>query len=146
MPHLSLPSPRPLVRRATLALLATVLAGTQAAAQRRPNIVFLFSDDHAAHAISAYRPHLAYGGRLPPPPQLGRLAADGMLFQNAFVTTSICGPSRATLLTGQYGHLNGVMTNREELHPTHLTFPTLVQAAGYRTALFGKWHLRAQPQ
>lgn len=114
-------------------------------AQARPNIVFLFSDDHAAHAISAYRPHLAYGGRLPETPHLDRLAAGGMLFQNAFVTNSICGPARATVLTGQYGHLNGVMTNRDELHPTHITFPALVQAAGYQTALFGKWHLKAQP-
>jgi arylsulfatase A-like enzyme len=137
---------RSIFARQAVVLALAACASVPATAQRRPNIVFLFSDDHAAHAISAYGPHLAYGGRFPRTPQLDRLAAEGMLFQNAFVTNSICGPSRATLLTGQYGHLNGVMTNREELHPTHLTFPGLMQAAGYRTALFGKWHLRAVPQ
>jgi arylsulfatase A-like enzyme len=146
MLHLSHSPRRTRVRRAALAFVAAAAVAHPAAAQRRPNIVFLFSDDHAAHAISAYRPHLAYGGRFPRTPQLDRLAESGMLFENAFVTNSICGPSRATLLTGQYGHLNGVMTNREELHPTHVTFPGLVRAAGYQTALFGKWHLRAQPQ
>ena len=134
-------------RSLRLALIAALCLAPRAAdAQRRPNIIFLFSDDHAAHAISAYRPHLAYGGTMPRTPHLDRLAAGGMLFQNAFVTNSICGPARATVLTGQYGHLTGVMTNRDELHPTHITFPRLVQQAGYQTALFGKWHLRAQPQ
>lgn len=116
-----------------------------ASAQSRPNIVFIFSDDHAAHALSAYRSHLAYGAHLPDTPQLDRLAAEGMLFENAFVTNSICGPSRATVLTGQYGHLNGVMTNREPLHPTHITFPGLLRDGGYQTALFGKWHLHSEP-
>ena len=112
----------------------------------RPNIVFLFSDDHAAHAISAYREHLRYGVQLPLTPNLDRLANDGMLFVNSFVTNSICGPARATVLTGQYGHLNGVMTNSEALHPTTVTFPRLLQASGYETALFGKWHLRTMPE
>ena len=133
------------IARLALALPLVLVAGT-AGAQGRPNIVFLFSDDHAAHAISAYRAHLPYGARLPDTPNLDRLAADGMLFRNAFVTNSICGPARATVLTGQYGHLNGVMTNREALHPTRVTFPRLIQGAGYQTALFGKWHLRSQPQ
>lgn len=136
-----------LIHRASAALaLSLTFAAESAAAQERPNIVFLFSDDHAAHAISAYRAHLPYGARLPDTPNLDRLAQDGMLFRNAFVTNSICGPARATVLTGQYGHLNGVMTNREALHPTHVTFPRLLHDAGYQTALFGKWHLRSQPQ
>src|SRR5687767_11061553 len=68
-----------------------------------------------------------------------------MLFRNAFVTNSICGPARAAVLTGQYGHLNGVMTNAEALHPTTVTFPKLLQAGGYQTFLFGKWHLKERP-
>ncbi len=112
----------------------------------RPNIVFLFSDDHAAHAISAYQQSLNYGVKLPPTPNLDRLARDGMLFVNSFVTNSICGPARATVLTGQYGHLNGVMANNEPIHPTTVTFPKLMHDAGYQTALFGKWHLRTNPE
>jgi arylsulfatase A-like enzyme len=130
----------------SLLLAISLVAGVSgAAAQRRPNIVFILSDDHAAHALSAYRPHLRYGAQLIETPNLDRLAASGMLFANAFVTNSICAPARAAVLTGQYGHLSGVMTNREPLHPTHTTFPKLMRDAGYATALFGKWHLKAEP-
>ena len=134
--------------RSIIIIIATIACTLPrgAVAQTRPNVVFLFSDDHAAHALSAYRQHLAYGARLPATPNLDRLAASGMLFVNAFVTNSICGPSRATILTGQYGHLNGVMTNAEELHDASVTFPKLLRGAGYQTALIGKWHLRSEPQ
>ncbi|MGH7696083.1 MAG: sulfatase-like hydrolase/transferase, partial [Gemmatimonadaceae bacterium] len=108
-------------------------------ARSRPNILFIFSDDHAAHAISAY------GSRINKTPNLDRLAREGMLFRLAFVTNSICAPSRATVLTGQFGHLNGVPTNVEVLHPTTLTFPKLLRASGYQTAVLGKWHLKALP-
>ena len=133
-----------LIRAATFTV---VLVGNihAAGAQSRPNVIFLMSDDHAAHAISAYKKYLKYGAHLPRTPNLDRLARNGMLFVNSFVTNSICGPARATVLTGQYGHLNGVMTNNEALHPMTVTFPRLMQAAGYQTALFGKWHLRTQP-
>jgi arylsulfatase A-like enzyme len=127
------------------AMLVLLLAAPVHAAAQRPNILFIFSDDHAAHALSAYREHLRYGARLPDTPNLDRLAASGMLFTNTFVTNSICGPSRATVLTGQYGHLNGVMTNAEPLHPDHTTFPRLLREGGYETSLFGKWHLRSNP-
>ncbi len=133
-------------RSASLCLLAcALLCAAALRAQPRPNLVLLLADDHAAHALSAYRAHLPYGAVLPPTPHLDRLAASGMLFTNAFVTNSICAPSRAAMLTGQYGHLNGVMTNAEALDPARTTFPALLQQAGYETALFGKWHLKAPP-
>src|SRR5207247_2483204 len=83
--------------------------------------------------------------RLPNTPNIDRIAHAGMLFTNAFVTNSICTPARAAVLTGQYGHLTGVMTNNDSLHPTVVTFPKLLRASGYQTAIFGKWHLHDRP-
>lgn len=152
------PARRLMRSKASLTLLAAAIlaacsgqrapeqASTPSQGPPRPNVVFLLADDHAAHAISAYRSVLKYGVKLPATPNLDRLASDGMLFVNSFVTNSICGPARATVLTGQYGHLNGVMSNTEPLHPTKVTFPKLLQGAGYETALFGKWHLRTKPE
>ena len=130
---------RVLLRRAVIFVLLSLLAACQERQPARPNILFIFSDDHAAHAISAY------GSRINQTPNLDRLAREGMLFENAFVTNSICGPSRAAVLTGQFGHLNGVPTNEVPLHPDTLTFPKLLRQAGYQTALIGKWHLIARP-
>jgi arylsulfatase A-like enzyme len=107
---------------------------------QRPNILFVFTDDHASHAISAY------GSQINRTPNIDRLAEEGMLFRNAFVTNSICAPSRAAILTGQFGHLNGVPTNREALDTAMLTFPKLLQHAGYQTVVIGKWHLKSRPQ
>ncbi len=116
----------------------------QAEAQQRPNIVFIISDDHAYQAISAY------GGRLAevaPTPNIDRIADSGMLFTNCLVTNSICGPSRATILTGKYSHQNGFIDNTfgSQFDFNQQTFAELLQAAGYKTGVLGKLHLGAKP-
>ena len=106
-----------------------------------PNILFIFTDDHASHAIGAY------GSRFPGDntPHLDQLAAEGMRFSRCAVTNSICAPSRAVILTGKHSHLNGVLTNAERFDGSQMTFPKLLQQQGYQTALFGKWHLKSEP-
>ena len=100
----------------------------------RPNIIFIFSDDHARHAISAY------GSKVNQTPTIDRIASGGARFANAFVTNSICTPSRATLLTGQYSHLNGVpVFNRFDGRLDHVA--KRLGAGGYHTGMIGKWHL-----
>jgi arylsulfatase A-like enzyme len=107
-------------------------------AAARPNIVFVMTDDHAAHAISAY------GSRVNQTPSLDRLAHEGMTFRNAFVTNSICAPSRAVILTGLYSHKNGVpVFNRFD--GSQPTVAKLMQAGGYYTGMIGKWHLGSDP-
>lgn len=117
-------------------------AVTAAGAADRPNILFLMADDHAAHALGAYGGRLA---TLDPTPALDGLARDGMLFENAFCTNSICTPSRATLLTGQYSHVNRVTTLSGHLEPDRQHVAQLIRAAGYQTAMVGKWHLKREP-
>jgi arylsulfatase A-like enzyme len=121
-------------------VLACLLASAPvtAVAADRPNIVFIMSDDHAAHAIGAY------GSRVNTTPHLDRLAREGMRMDRVFVTNSICTPSRATILTGQYSHANGVpMFNRFD--SSRRTVARMLQAAGYHTGMIGKWHLGSDP-
>jgi len=106
----------------------------------RPNILFVMSDDHAAHAISAY------GSQINKTPALDRLAHEGMRFDNAFCTNAICTPSRAAILTGTYNHVNGVTTLDTPMDNSLDTFPKLLGSAGYQTAVVGKWHLGHGPR
>jgi N-acetylglucosamine-6-sulfatase len=131
------------MQRLSVGLLIAALfgAGTASPAQDapRPNIVYVMSDDHALRTIGAY------GSGLHPTPNIDRLAEEGAVFTRAFVGNSICGPSRAAILTGTHGHVNGVTGNGEPWDSTQAVFPRLLQGAGYQTALFGKWHLNSRP-
>jgi arylsulfatase A-like enzyme len=120
-----------------LSLLTLALALTAQA--KSPNILFIFTDDHGYQAISAY------GSNRNKTPNIDRIASEGMRFENCFVTNSICGPSRAVILTGKHSHINGFMTNGNSFNGGQQTFPKLLQKNGYQTAIFGKWHLRSDP-
>ncbi len=125
-----------------LSLLTTLVSAAEDGG-KRPNIVFVFSDDHAPHAIGAYEGWLE---SVNPTPQIDQLAKQGMLFRNSFCTNSICGPSRAVIQTGKHSHKNGFMNNGNSFDWNQQTFPKLLRKAGYTTAIYGKSHLKGNPQ
>ncbi|MDP7016379.1 MAG: sulfatase [Pirellulaceae bacterium] len=129
--------------RFALSAICIVLAAAAARAADRPNILFIFTDDHAPHAIGAYGGILR---EMNPTPNIDQLAREGMLFVNSFCTNSICGPSRAVIQTGKHSHINGFMHNGNRFDGSQQTFPKLLRKAGYETAMIGKWHLKSQPQ
>jgi len=132
-----------LFRFFSLAVLTSVCFVSIASAQKQPNIVFIFSDDHAPHAIGAYDGWLK---DVNPTPNIDALAKQGMLFRNSFCTNAICGPSRAVIITGKHSHMNGFMNNGNKFDGGQQTFPKLLRKAGYQTAMIGKWHLKSDPQ
>ncbi|PUZ25664.1 sulfatase [Chitinophaga parva] len=123
-----------------LLALASLLSLQAVAQHKQPNIIVIFSDDHAYQAISAY------GSKLAVTPNIDRIARSGALFSNALVTNSICGPSRATLLTGKYSHENGFKVNERQIfNPNQEQFQQVLRQQGYQTAWIGKWHLGSLP-
>jgi arylsulfatase A-like enzyme/lysophospholipase L1-like esterase len=122
---------------------ALVFFSSVALAAERPNILFIFSDDHAEAAISAYGSHLA---KAAPTPNLDRIAREGAIFHNSFCANSICGPSRACILTGLHSHSNGFLdNNNSRFDGSQTTFPQIIKKTGYQTAIVGKWHLVSNP-
>ncbi len=130
--------------RIVFVLVASITVGiaARARADDRPNILFLFSDDHAIKAISAYGGPLA---NVAPTPNIDTLAREGAVFLNSFCANSICGPSRATILTGKHSHKNGFMRNGNTFDQNQWTVAKALQNSGYNTAVIGKWHLKTNP-
>lgn len=126
-----------------LLLLLAVGCTSKEEVQQRPNILYIMTDDHTQQALHAYGHGLLDKVYFP---NMDRLAKEGALFRNSFVTNSICAPSRAVLLTGKYSHLNGKIDNVAPFNWDQATYPKILQASGYETALIGKIHLEGKPQ
>lgn len=137
---------RGIIRGILLSASFLILCGGLARAEgppAKPNILWIYSDDHAVKAVSAYGGPLA---ELAPTPNIDRLAKEGMLFRNSFVSNSLCGPARAVILTGLHSHKNGFRANSDRFDSDQRTYPKLLQKIDYQTAVFGKWHLVSDPQ
>ncbi|GBF18597.1 MULTISPECIES: sulfatase family protein [Arenibacter] len=115
----------------------------KAVENQRPNILFIMADDHAIQAISAYGHPI---GKLASTPNIDRIANNGAIFNHSYVTNSICGPSRAVILTGKHSHINGFRQNGDRFDGSQPTLPKILQQEGYQTALLGKWHLHGYPE
>lgn len=125
-----------------IAALAFAAPAMQLIAEQKPNVIFIFTDDHALRAISAY------GNALNQTPNIDRIANEGAIFTRSYCTNSICGPSRASIFTGMHSHRNGFTTNNYKgggFDGAQTTFPKLMRDAGYQTAIIGKWHLESRP-
>ena len=122
----------------------TAFVATNKIPKKKPNILFIMTDDHALAAISAYKGFLA---KVAPTPNIDRIGREGVRFNNMICTNSICGPSRASIITGKYSHVNGFFKNEGggDFDGSQQTFPKLLQSAGYETAVIGKWHLGTAP-
>jgi len=125
-----------------IALTISLASSLTLRAQDRPNILFIMSDDHTAQAVGVYATLLK---DLDPTPTIDSLAREGIVFDNAFCTNSICTPSRASIITGQYAHTNGVFDLGGNITPENQALPILMREAGYQTAMIGKWHLKQEP-
>src|SRR5690606_8221865 len=129
----------PLVLLLSLVIGISSCTQQKTAKEKKLNIIFIMTDDHATQALSAY------DKRFIQTPNLDRLAKEGIKFNNCFVTNAVCGPSRAVILTGKYSHVNGLTDNHTVFDSTQTIYPQLLKQAGYQTAMIGKWHLGSAP-